>query len=194
MNPEMPDDVEFGYSSSRMLPLVALAAMMTLLSASSAFDWFGDKSISRYHALGYVGLGFFGIAICRLIWLLFVAQEPVLLIGRYGIRDLRVADDFILWDSVADVSTCEYRRRKYVALKITAALERQLITTKSRQAMLNANRAMGVDGIAISADGLTADFDTLIGACTTHHAAANQAGATREQKGGTLPQSIARCA
>jgi hypothetical protein len=120
MNPEMPDDVEIGYSSSRMLPLVALAARMTLFSVGSAFDWFGHNSISRYHTLaGYTGLGFFGIAICRFIWLLSAANRPVLLIGRYGIRDLRVAHQFILWDSIAAVSVCEYRRRKFVALKMT---------------------------------------------------------------------------
>ena len=92
MNPDTPDEVEIGYSSPRMLPLVALAATMTLLSASIAFDWFGDGGLDRYHALaGYVGLIVFGAATCRLIWLLLAARGPVLLIGRYGIRDLRVA-------------------------------------------------------------------------------------------------------
>jgi len=113
MNPDTPDEVEIGYSSPRMLPLVALAATMTLLSASVAFDWFGDGGLDRYHALaGYVGLIVFGAATCRLIWLLLAARGPVLLIGRYGIRDLRVANEFILWDSIADVSTGECRRRK----------------------------------------------------------------------------------
>jgi hypothetical protein len=58
MNPAMPDDVEIGYSSSRMLPLVALATM--LISDSNAFDWFGD---GRTHApVGCAGLGLIGIA------------------------------------------------------------------------------------------------------------------------------------
>jgi hypothetical protein len=127
MNPDTPDEVEIGYSSSRMLPLVALAATMTLLSASIAFDWFGDGGLDRYHALaGYVGLIVFGAATCRLIWLLLAARGPVLLIGRYGIRDLRVANEFILWDSIVDVSTCESRRRKFIVLKITPALEQHL--------------------------------------------------------------------
>jgi len=195
MNPDTPDDVEIGYSSSRMLPFVALAATMTLLSASIAFDWFGYSGIGRYHALaGYAGLAVFGFATCGLLWQSSIAQRPVLLIGRYGIRDLRVANEFILWDSVADVSTCEYRRRKFIALKITPALERQLFTTRSRKAMLNANRAMGIDGIAISSSGLTADFDTLLDACAAYHAAARQAGAVREEKGGAASQRIAQCA
>jgi hypothetical protein len=62
MNPDTPDEVEIGYSSSRTRLLGALASTMTLLSASIAFDWFGDGGLDRYHALaGYVGL----IVVCR---------------------------------------------------------------------------------------------------------------------------------
>jgi hypothetical protein len=181
MNPDTPDEVEIGYSSSRMLPLVALAATMTLLCAIVAFDWFGNGGIGRYHALaGYAGLFGFGAATSGLIWLLSAAKAPVLLIGRYGIRDLRVANEFILWDSIAEVSACEYRRRKFIVLKVTPALEQQLFTAKAMQAMLHANRAMGLDGIAIG--GLTADFGRLFDACTAYHMVAKRAGAAREQK------------
>jgi hypothetical protein len=187
MNPDTPDEVEIGYSSSRTLPSVALTSTMTLFSASIAFDWFGDGGLSRYHALaGGVGLVVFGAVTCRFIWRLSAARSPVLLIGRYGIRDLRVANEFILWDSIADVSTCQYRRRKFIVLKMTPALERQLFTSKARQAMLRANRAIGLDGIAVSAGGLTADFDRLFDACTAYHLVAKRDGAAREQKNTAL--------
>lgn len=74
MNPDVPDDVEIGYSSSRMLPLIALAATMTPLRASIA------------------------------------------------------------------VSTCEYRRRKFVALK-RSALAQQHFIIRSWHAMLHVSRA-----------------------------------------------------
>jgi hypothetical protein len=117
MNPAMPDDVEIGYSNSRMLPLVALAATMTLINA---FDWFGD---SRTHALvGCAGLGFIGIATCGLISRLSAANDPALLIGGYGISLLRVANEFRLWGLITGVFVCNYRRRHLVALKMTPAL------------------------------------------------------------------------
>jgi len=75
MNPEMPDDVEIGYSSSRI-----------------------------------------GVAIRRFISL---HSSAVRLIGRLGIRDLGVAHQFIVWDSIAAAFVCEYRRRKFSALNIT---------------------------------------------------------------------------
>jgi hypothetical protein len=162
MNPDLSDDVEIGYSSSRMLPLVALAATARL-SASIAF---GHGGISDcYMRVGYAGLALFG-----------VANENVPL------------------DSIADPSTCETRRLRLVALKITPALEQQLFITRSSQAMLNANRAMGVDGDAISSSGSTADFDMLLDACTAYLAAAKHAGAARVLKGGAAWQWIAQCA
>jgi hypothetical protein len=51
---------------------------------------------------------------------------------------------------------------------------------------------MGVDGIAISAGGLTADFDSLYDACIVHHMAAKQAGAPREQNSIVLARPISR--
>jgi hypothetical protein len=60
MNPDMPDDVEIGCSSSRIGSLVALAATITLLSASTACDWFG---LGGCHALVFcVVLASFGVA------------------------------------------------------------------------------------------------------------------------------------
>jgi hypothetical protein len=164
MNPDLPDDVEIGYSSSRMLPLVALAATATtaLISASIAS---GHGGISdRYTLVGLVGLALFG-----------------------------VANDFIRWDSMAAASSWEYCRLSMV-LKITPALEPQRFITKSKQAMLNANRAMGVDGDAISPSGSTADFDMLLDACTADHAAAKHASAARARKGGAASQGIVQCA
>jgi len=194
MNPDTPDEVEIGYSSSRMLPLVALAAMMTLLSASVAFDWFDDGGLGATTCWPAMPASPFRSRDRPLIWLLSAAKRPVLLIGRYGIRDLRVANEFILWDSIAEVSACEYRRRKFIVLKITPALEQQLFISKARQAMLHANRAMGLDGIAISAGGLTADFGSLFDACTAYHMAAKRAGAGREQKATAPARRIASVA
>jgi hypothetical protein len=56
----MPDDIEIGYSSLRMLGLVAMAVIMTLLSVSIAFNWFGENSIDSFYVLiAYLGIAFF---------------------------------------------------------------------------------------------------------------------------------------
>jgi hypothetical protein len=191
MNPEKPDDVEIG-STSRMQPLVAPAATMTLISASIAFDWFGYSGIGRYHApVGAAGFAFFGLATCSILAQPFAPKGLALLIGRCGIRDLRIANESILRDSIADVSACDYRRRKFVALKIVPPLELRLFITKSIQAMLHANRAMGVERVAIGVGGLMTDFDTRFGACTADHTAVRRTGVAGEQNSGALSH---RCA
>jgi hypothetical protein len=149
MNPDTPDDVEIGYSSSRIRSLVALATTTTLLSASTACDWFGLGGGCGYHA-------------------------PVILIG---LASFGVANELIRFDATADVSTCEYRPRKNVALRITQELEWRLFALHQ---YLYANEVIGVERFGI-------------GGLAARHKAV-KAGAAPEQKVITPSQRIALCA
>ena len=170
--PRLPDAIEIGYSRSRLLPLIGLGALMTLISASIAFELFPYYGIGGHHGvIGAVGIAMFGLVTAKFVWGLFAVGEPVVFVSRYGIRDLRVADEFILWDAVTNVSAWHYRRHKLVVLTITPALEKRLFAT-----MLTANRAFGLDGIAISASGLATDFDRLLETCAACHAASRDPG------------------
>lgn len=173
MIPELPDDVEIGYCRFRLLPVIVTGAAMTLLSASIAFEWFPYQGLVGYHSvIGYAGIAFFGLATLKLVRTMFAVKGPVVFVSRYGIRDLRVANEFILWDCVVNVSACESRKQKFVVLALSPALEQRLFATRSGQATLAANRALGLDGIAISASGLATEFDALLRSCTAHHHAA----------------------
>jgi hypothetical protein len=188
---ELPDAIEIGYSRWRWLPLIGVTALMTLISASMAFEWFPYSAIGGYHPMiGAAGLAVFGLATARLVWGLFAAGEPVVFVSRYGIRDLRVADEFILWDSVVNVSACQCRRQKFVVLTITPALEKRLFA-----GVLTANRAFGLDGIAIGASGLAVDFDGLLEICMTRHNAARRGGRSEPaDQGAGEPHLTARFA
>ena len=99
MIPELPDDVEIGYCRSRLLPVIVTGAAMTLLSASIAFEWFPYQGLVGYHlVIGYAGIAFFGLATLKFVRTMFAVKGPVVFVSRYGIRDLRVANEFILWD------------------------------------------------------------------------------------------------
>ena len=172
MDDQRPDDIEIGYSASRMLGLVGLAVIMTLLSASIAFNWFAYKNIDGFIlVVAYAGVAFFGPGTLKIIWTLITAKGPIVAISRYGIRDLRISNELILWGSVEDITIWEYRRQKCIVLKISPALESQLFASKAKRAMLLANRAVGVDGIAISPSGLTMDFDALLKTCMAYYSA-----------------------
>jgi hypothetical protein len=190
MIPELPDDVEIGYSRFRLLPLIVMGVVMTLLSASFAFQWFAYHGY--YHLVaGYSGMLFFGLATAKLVWTIFAAKGPVVFVSRYGIRDLRVANEFILWDSVLNVSACQIRKQKFVVLALSPALEKRLFATRSGQAMLAANRALGVDGIAISASGLATEFDALLRSCAAHHNAALYPGCSKPNEGVAASRLVA---
>ncbi|HEX2364969.1 MAG TPA: STM3941 family protein [Bradyrhizobium sp.] len=191
MSSKLPDDAEIGYCRSRLLPLIGLGTAMTLLSASVAVGWlpFNDMDVSR-RVMGEVGLALFGLATATCVWMQFAVKGPVVLVSNYGIRDLRIANEFILWDSVTEISACEHRGQKFVVLKITPALEQRLFCDGTARALLAANRTAGLDGIVIRPNGLDTDFSALLAACRAHYAAARGVGSPvqRGVVGATQPQ------
>jgi hypothetical protein len=175
MDLELPDDIEIGYSNSRFLAPIGFALAMMLLSAALALDWVVGGHDSLRHMVGYAGIAFFGLVTAKFVWALLKGRAPALSVSRYGIRDLRIANEFILWESVADVSACRVGRQSYVVLKLTPAVERRLFCVDTARTLLTANRAQGIDGVAISPTGLAVDFDSLLKTCSAYFAAASDA-------------------
>ena len=105
MNSNLPDDAEIGYCRSRLLPLIGLGAAMTLLGAAVGFGWppFHEGDIT-HRVIGDMGVALFALATAKCAWTPFGAKGLVVLVNNYGIRDLRIANEFILWDSVTDIS------------------------------------------------------------------------------------------
>lgn len=171
-------DLEIGRCTSRLRLrlLVAAGFAITLLSASLAFDWWGD--VSAYDtAMGYAGVAVFGPLTGWLIWMLPSARGAVVIVTAYGIRDLRIGNEFVLWDSIADVSAEESRGRKAIVLTPTPALQRQLACIRA------SSRGAQADRIVIRSEGLATDFDTLLRACRDCHAAADSRTALRRDSG-----------
>jgi len=140
------------------------------LSTALALDWV--DSLRRM--VGYAGVAFFGLVTAKFVSALLNGRAPVLSVSQYGIRDLRIVNEFILWESVADVSACRLGRQSFVVLKLTLAVERRLFCVDTAQALLTANRALGIDGVAISPAGLAMDFDNLLKTCSAYFNAASR--------------------
>jgi hypothetical protein len=153
--------------------LVAAGFAMTLLGASLAFDWggLGDDDTT----VGYAGVALFGLVTSRLIWMLPAERGPVVIVTPSGIRDLRIGNEFLLWESIADVSAEECRGRKLIVLTPTPGLQRQLCCVHA------ASRGAQADRIVIQSDGLMTDFDTLLSACRDCHAASDSRTALQQE-------------
>ncbi|MET4171934.1 hypothetical protein ABIB99_003025 [Bradyrhizobium sp. LA6.1] len=161
-------DLEISPCTTQLRLLVAAGFALTLFSATLAFDWWdglGDYDTT----VGYAGVVLFGLVTGRLIWLLPAERGPVVIVTPYGIRDLRIGNEFLLWDSIAEISAEEGRGHKAIVLTLTPALQRQLCTISTLATRAENERQN--ERIVIRSEGLATDFDTLLRACRDCHAA-----------------------
>jgi hypothetical protein len=167
-------DLEIGPCTTQLRLLVVAGFAMTLLSATLALGWwnaFGDYDAM----LGCAGVVAFALMTGRLIWMLPAERGPVVIVTLYGIRDLRIGHEFLLWDSIAEISAEERRGRKTIVLTPTPALRRQLCTIRGLA------RCARDDRIVIRSEGLATDFETLLRACRDCHAASRPRTALQQE-------------
>ena len=177
-------DLEIGHRTTHLVPSIAVGFAMTLLSASLAFGWWGEFDGAT--AAGCASVILFGIATCRLIWMLPAERGPVVVVTRYGIRDLRIGNEFLLWDSIEDVSAREGRGCGAVVLRPTPALRQQRVCLVGRRTMGHG----ATDDVLISLDGLATDLETLLRICRAIHGASERRPAP-QQKHASSAQSFA---
>ncbi|MBR0784452.1 STM3941 family protein [Bradyrhizobium iriomotense] len=172
-------DLEVNQCATRLRLLVAAGFAMMLFSASLAFDWW--DSLGDYDtAVGYAGVAVFGLITGWLIWLLPGERGPVVIVTPYGIRDLRIGNEFLLWESIAEISTEDRRGHRMIVLTPTPALQQQLSCIRGRSRATP--RGAQQDQIVISSEGLATDFDTLQRACRDCHAASDARTALRRDR------------
>lgn len=186
-------DLEIKQCTTQLRLLVAAGLAMTLLSASLAFGWW-DGFGGYDTTVGYAGVALFGLITGRLIWMLPAERGPVVIVTPYGIRDLRIGNEFLLWESIAEVSTEERGGRRMIVLTPTPALQRQLGCIRARIGYRIGGKSRGVqdDRIAIRPDGLATDFETLLRACRDCHAASDSRTALRRDHDQDKQGSVAQ--
>jgi hypothetical protein len=171
--PNLPDIIEIGYSWKRLLVLLAGMVVLTAGGAAMAFHLFPDMEVDAFYtAVGYFCVLFFGFGVLKVGWLLVTARGPVLVIDRNGIRDLRVSPNVIPWDAVEEIRSGAVQKQSFVTLKVTPAMEKQLVASSGKKLMSAANQAVGVDGIVLNPSGLQVDAQTLFEVCNAYRAAA----------------------
>jgi hypothetical protein len=167
-------DLEISSCTTHPRLLVAAGFAMTRLSAALTFDWW--DGLGDYVATaGFAGVVMSSLVTIRLIWLLPTEVGPVVLLTPYGIRDLRIGNEFLPWDSITDISAEDDRGHKMIVLTPTPALQRQLACIHAASHGARAGR------ILIRSDGLTTDFDTLLRACRDCHAASHPRTALQQE-------------
>lgn len=169
-------NLAIGYSRSRLLMFFGGNLLLTLLCAGLAFAWQEGKSVTTFEvAACYIGAVFFGLATCRMLWRLMSARQPVVFISRVGIRDTRLADETIAWSAVRKIMLWEQRAQKFVVLKVDPLVAERFSGGLLTQALSMMNKALGADGVIVSAGGLTMDVEKLLEACKQYWGAGRPA-------------------
>lgn len=102
----------------------------------------------------YIGVVLFSAMGLLILWKLFRERGTVIEIGPEGIRDIRVAEEFIPWNAVLDIYTWTYQRQSVMVLAVTEEAERQLTLSRIARWSRKANASLGADGLCIAAGGL----------------------------------------
>jgi hypothetical protein len=177
MSIDMRRGVEIEASPVRMLGLAALGLLMTALSAAIALRVFPNVPPDTFvEFCGYAGTMFFAACTLLILWRAFTTHGPVVTITWEGIRDSRIAAELIPWSAINDIAIWEYRRQRVIVLAVDPAVEAGLTLTRMVRWTRGANRALGADGLCVTAQGLKIGFDELF-ATTMAYARAWHSGA-----------------
>ena len=159
-------NLSIGYSRGRLLKFFGIGLLATLMCTAVAFNWYRGKDINAFQMTAcYVGVALFGFATCKILWMLISSREAVVFISRGGIRDTRIADEIIAWQSVRDILIWQYRGRKIVVLKLEPLLAQRFAGGLLKGLLSLMNKALGADSVVVNAGGLTMDSQTLFETC-----------------------------
>lgn len=142
------------------LGLAGAGVLMTLVSAALAFGWLEDQGVIN-RLYGWFGLLFFGLCTVVLAVRAVTMTGVVLTISPQGIRDTRVSADLVPWSAVREISTWSYGAENVLVLRVDPAVEKRLRLSLIARWSRGPNRALGADGLAITARGIKIDYDTL---------------------------------
>jgi hypothetical protein len=166
--------VEIGTSPFQTVRLTLLSALMT--AASAVLAVFGEGPVVV--VVGWVGALFFGF--CGAVWVrrALVQRGAVVTISPEGFRDVRVARETVPWADVLEISTWTHSGQHVLVLRVADEVWDRLTLTTIARSSRRANRALGADGLAVTAQGLRTSYPELFRLTVEAASAAWQAGRT----------------
>jgi hypothetical protein len=117
-----------------------------------------------HRLIGYAGIAFFGACLISVLWRLLNSSAAVITISPDGIRDTRIAAQFIPWDAITRISARSYGiGMTSMVLVLKSGATEQLLLTRLARLTRIPNRFFGIDGLAVVGGiALKTDFRTLL--------------------------------
>ncbi|WP_434424556.1 STM3941 family protein [Nannocystis pusilla] len=153
--------IELLHSPLKMFGVLVAGVLMTSLSlvfVLPVFPELGSDPVT--HAIGIVGTLFFGLCTIMIVRQWFTL-EAVITISPAGLRDVRVAREFVPWSAIERLSTWTLQGQSILVVAVAPEVESRLTLTRTARWTRGANRKLGADGLCITAHGLKLDFASL---------------------------------
>lgn len=151
-------------ASPRKLTVLALSGIaMTAVSAVTAFALLPGEAPSLFErGLCAIGAVFFAFCTAVAFWRLATERGAVVTLAPDGIRDTRLASETIPWSAVRGVSTWSAFGQRVMVLDVDPETEKRLNLSAIARATRGANKALGADGLCVTAQGLDAAYDQVL--------------------------------
>jgi hypothetical protein len=171
--------VEIEASPLKQFGLIVISVVMAALCGAIVLGGFAKVQPGSFREfVCYVGLVFFPLCGLLLLWRAVTMRGPTVTITPEGIRDVRVAAEFIPWRAIHNISVWKHRRQRFIVLAVDPAVEAGLDLTRMARWSRNGNRALGADGLFIGAGELKIGFDDLLATCLAFAQASQSAADT----------------
>jgi hypothetical protein len=178
--------------TTRTVEIVAAVGQMALMALGAAAFTAGAAFMlvkglaapgSFNELMMYLGVAFFGFCTVMIVWRMITGRGTVVTIGPEGIRDVRVADKTIPWSAISDIGTWTSNGQKIMVLAVSPEVEAELGLTRIAQWSRGANKALGADGLCVTAQGIKMGYDELL-ATTAAYAEAWRVGKVNSRSKG----------
>ena len=152
--------IEIFYSPWRMLSLLTGAAGFVVMGYLLVAGDIGGAS-SLKSLIGFASIIFFGGVSVIILKRWFTTKEAVVTITQTGITDIRIAAEEIPWVAISNLAIWQQGRQKSLVLSVDPQVETKLTLTRLARWTREPNKALGVDGLCVAANGLKMKFEPL---------------------------------
>jgi len=161
-----PPVLQVEQSATQFAKLVLGGVVLTALSGALVAP--GENAVMT--VVGAVGLAFFGASTVIVIYRFLSLRGPVLTIDADGIHDVRVSRLPLLWGEVRSIRVWELNHQRVLVLNVEDRVWDEIgVLTLPRRAR-GANRALGADGLAFTAQSLSITLEEMVGAARAAYA------------------------
>ncbi len=160
--PGGPAELHVRQSRAGMARIIVLSVGMTAVSVGLLLV--DSPRAAANHVIGVVGVVTFGAATAILVLRALRTAGDVVTLTAEGFHDRRVTRAVVPWTALTGAVTWTAMGQRVLVLQVAPEAWAGLDLTPTARRTRAANRALGADGLAVAASGLTVGHDALLAA------------------------------